>query len=341
VIRAGSAVAAAAAEPEGGPGGDSTAAAGEWFAAYTAYLKRAADQSSETIALYQEVTDRVVRGDLAPTATQDMLNSFVQARGTVYSEQVGELLLRFFTEMVRISTTFANELGQEVLPGAAAAAHIPRLSFDTGDPAAWFAQLNEFAQRLGASIGAVYQSLIDRAAAGDLERGKLEDATAGYMQRRLPKLLAELSTLYFGLLNGLTDLRIRAEREYLRGVLESSGATNGAAPFELSLRAPLGETATASVSIENTREDTARIRCLVRDIRRADGVGPALAPDLNFEQDELTLAPGEQATLGIRLALEPGKFEAGVRYVGTLEITGHGDPRLEVPLRIEPLEPSV
>jgi hypothetical protein len=332
-------VAAAAAEPGGVPGGDSAAATAEWYAAYTASLKRATEQSLETIGLYQEVTDLVVRGDLAPTATQAMLNSFLQARGTAYSQQLGQLLLRFFTDMVRISTAFSNELGQTILPEAAGA-HIPFLSFDGNDPAAWFGQLNDFGQRLAASIGGVYQALIDRAASGDLERGTLEDATAGYVQRRLPKLLTELSTLYFQLLDSLADLRNRAEREYLRGVLESSGGANGAPPFELALRAPLGDTATASVSIENTREDTARIRCLVRDIRRADGVGPAFAVDVNFGQDGLTLTPGEEGMLEISLRLDEEKFEVGVFYVGTLEISGHGDPRLEVPLRIEALEPS-
>src|SRR5436190_1946641 len=83
-IRSGLAVAAHAADAGGG-------LAGEWLTAYTDYLKRAADQTSSTIELYQQVTDRIVSGELAPTATQDLLGSFVQSRGTAYSDQLAQL----------------------------------------------------------------------------------------------------------------------------------------------------------------------------------------------------------------------------------------------------------
>jgi hypothetical protein len=344
-------VAAAAADSDGphrGPWGgsshgphrdDAGTASGEWFAAYTDYLRRASDQSADTVALYQEVTDRVLRGELSPTVTQDLMNSFLRERGTTYSAQVGDLLTRFFTEMVRINATFATELGRTILPEAAGL-RVPNLAFDSTDPAAWYEQVTDFGRQLGESIGSVYQALINRAASGRLDRDKLEEATTGYVQRRLPELLAELGKLYFELLNGLTDVRIRAEREYLRGLLDRTGGPNGDGPFELSLRAPLGETATAALSIENTREHTARVRCRLGELRRADGVGPAFVPEVSYGEDGVELAPGQGATLTIGVRLDEHQFAPGALYVGTLEITGHGDPRLEVPLRIMATEPA-
>ena len=94
--------------PRGGPSG---AFVTEWLTAYADYLRRAAEQSANTLDLYQQITDSMVRGELAPTATQDMLGSFVQARGTAYSDRLAQLNMRFFSEMVRIGTAFAHELG--------------------------------------------------------------------------------------------------------------------------------------------------------------------------------------------------------------------------------------
>ena len=55
--------------------------AAEWSSAYTDYLRRASGQSASTLDLYQQVTEHIARGQLAPTAAQDMLPGFVQARG--------------------------------------------------------------------------------------------------------------------------------------------------------------------------------------------------------------------------------------------------------------------
>jgi hypothetical protein len=322
-------VAARAAEPGGGPTGG---LAGEWFTAYTDYLKRAAGQSANTIELYQEITDRIVRGDLAPTATQDLLASFLQTRGTAYSDELAQLNMRFFGEMVRISTAYAHELGHAVLPEAPVAPVPP--PFDASDPAGWFQELTDYSQQLSASIGAAYQALVDRASAGDAPPSQVQEAAAGYLRRRLPELLSELGRLYFDLLNGLTDLRVRSEQEFLSGVLDRANGAGAAEAFELSLTAPLGGTATASLSIANTRDEHARIRCAATEVRRADGVGPAFAPKLMVAPDDLELAPGEEASLVVSLPLEEGSFDPDVLYVGTLQITGHGEPRLEVPLRI-------
>lgn len=319
-------MAAPAAEPGGGAG----ALAGEWFRAYTEYLKRAADQSADTIGLYHRVTDHIVSGELAPTAAQEMLTAFVQSRATSYSEELSQLNMRFFSEMVRISTAYAHELGQAILPEAPAPPAPP--PFDASDPAEWFQQLGDYSQRLSASIGAAYQSLVERAAEGEVPPSRVQDAAAGYLQRRLPEYLGELGKLYFELLNGLTELRVRSEQEFLDSVLDR--IDGGAAAFELTLAGPLGGTATASLSIGNTRDEPVRIRCVVSEVRRADGVGPAFAADATVMPDGLELPPGAEGRLVVTVQLDEGSYEADVLYVGTLQVTGHGEPRLEVPLRI-------
>jgi hypothetical protein len=310
--------------------------AGEWLTAYTDYLKRAADQTSSTIELYQQVTDRIVSGELAPTATQDLLGSFVQSRGTAYSDQLAQLNMRFFSEMVRISTAYAHELGHALLPEAPVPPVPP--PFDAADPAGWFQQLGDYSQELSASIASAYQALVDRAAAGDVGPSQVQEAAAGYLQRRLPQYLSDLGKLYFELLNGLTDLRVQSEQEFLAGVIDRANGANGSQAFELALTGPVGGTVTATIAIANTRDERARIRVDLTDARRADGVGPAFVPKVTIEPEDLELAPGEELTLVLTLELAEGDYEPGVLYVGGLQITGHGEPRLEVPLRIAAVE---
>jgi hypothetical protein len=326
-------VAAHAAEPGGLPrGGSSGAVVTEWLTAYTDYLRRTAEQSADTLDLYQQITDLIVRGELAPTATQDMLGSFVQARGSAYSDRLAQLNMRFFSEMVRIGTAYAHELGHALLPDAPVPPVPP--PFDASDPAGWFQQLGEYSQQLSTSVAGTYQMLVDRAAAGDLPAGQIQEATNAYLQRRLPEYLSELGRLYFELLHGLTELRVESEQEFLTGVLQRGNGAGGAQAFELTLAAPLGGTATASLSITNGRDERARIRCDATEVRRADGVGPAFVPDVSVEPDGLELAPEEEGRLVVKLRLDEGRYEPGVLYVGSLQIAGHGEPRLEVPLQI-------
>ena len=66
------------------------------------------------------------------------------------------------------------------------------------------------------------------------------------------------------------------------------------------LSSPIGASASAIVSLENTRSERAVIRCMVTDVRRADGVGPAFVPDVVFDPDSLMLDPDRKAASGCR-----------------------------------------
>ena len=77
-------------------------------------------------------------------------------------------------------------------------------------------------------------------------------------------------------------------------------------------------------------------------MRRADGVGPAFAPAASIAPEGLELAPGEEASpRDDRRAWRRATTSRASLYVGTLTVTGHGEPRLEVPLRITATEPTV
>ena len=298
---------------------------------YSQYLMRSASQSARTLELYQEVMDCIARNELAPTVLQDMLGPFVQARGNDYTSRLAEISMRFFSGMVQIGTAYSDELVELAMPGSAEPPlQLPQ--FDTTDPIRWFQQLNDYANHLNARAVKAYQSLIERAATGEMTPARLQEASSDYLERRLPEHMRRLGALYFDVLYGLGDLRSSYEEEFLTGVLAS---LQGKEPFVLNLTAPLGEEATATLALSNTKDEPSIIRCRVSDVRRVDGVDPAFAPKITISPESLQLQPGEEASLTLTLRLEVGDYMPDVLYVGTLEITSHGEPSFEVPLQIK------
>jgi hypothetical protein len=240
--------------------------------------------------------------------------------------------MRFFGEMVRLSTAYLEGLGHAVMPDLPPPPAPPR--FEQSDPARWYRQLTDYSRDLGASAAESYRSVLDEVAAGRVRPGEVQEAASGYLQDRVPELLRQLGELYFELLTDLNDLRADSEQEFLTGMLDRAREGQGDQAFALTLTAPLGGRAQASVSIANTRDERARIQCVTTDVRRADGVGPAFVPRLVVTPEGLELAPGEEGRLVLSVELDPGTYDPNAVYVGTLFITGHEDPRLEVPLRI-------
>jgi hypothetical protein len=324
-------VAAPAAEPDESSNGGAAALAADWFRAYAKYVKSAAGHSASTIDLYQQITDRVVRQELELTATQEMLTAFVQDRGSTYSDELSALNARFFSELVRVSTTFGHDLGRMTVPEGLAG-FVPPPVFDPADPAGWFQALGDYGQQLSASIASAYSAVRD--GANDAAPADVQAIAAEYLQRRLPQYVGEISKLYFELLNGLTELRVRSEQEFLSGVLAAASGDAAETAFELVLEAPVGEEARASLSIGNTRDEPAAIQATVSDVRRGDGIGPAFVADLVVTPKVLELAPGEEGRFMLSLRIDAERYEPGIAYVGALQILGHGEPRLEVPLRI-------
>ncbi|MDX1416663.1 MAG: hypothetical protein R3293_20855 [Candidatus Promineifilaceae bacterium] len=302
----------------------------DWPTRYSQYLLRVAGQSAEMLELYQEVMDSVARKELSPTVLQDMQPAFARVRGTAYNNQFAEITMRFFTDMVQIGSTYTDELAELFLPSMEEHPLQPP-PLNTTDPILWYQQLNEYATQMNARIVRTYQSLFDRVASGEVTPSQLQEVSTSYVERRYPQFLHHLSVSYFKLLDDLNDLYTGYQQEFLKGVLSTIERPDA---FLLKLEAPLGETASATVSLANTTEAPTTIRCAANEIRRADGVGPSFSPQFSILPDSFNLRPGEEAILAVSLNLDADLFEVDVLYVGSLQITGHGEPRFEIPLRI-------
>ena len=312
---------------------DARSGSAEWTTLYSQYLLRVANQSAKTLELYQEVMDCVAQGALPATVLQDMQPDFVQARGSDYSSQFAEITMRFFAGVLQIGARYTNELSEVVAPAVGETPLQPP-PLNVADPAQWFQQLNEYATQLNARAVRGYQSLLEHVATGSITPAQLQETSARFAEQHLPAHLRRLSAYYFELLNALNDLQTHYQEEFLQGVLDSVDQPDSEASFLLNLSAPLGETASAAFSLTNTTDAPTVVRCSASDIRRADGVGPAFAPQVLFSPDRLTIQPGDEASLTLSLLLDPDSFDPDALYVGTLSITGHGEPRFEVPLHI-------
>jgi hypothetical protein len=311
---------------------EAAAWAADWAAWYGRYGARAAQQSDRTVALYQKVADAISQGVLAPAAMQDMSSAFYKARGVRYSERFVALTTQFFSKLVEVAAAYSREMAEAVMPGAPSPPRLPRL--DPSDPNAWFRQLTDYSYSLSAHIASSYRSFLDQVAAGRVDSENLKHVASEYLERRFPEYLRQLGTLYFELLSDLNDLRAEVEQDYLSGALAAAELPKRSEALALSLTGPSGGTTTATLSIANTREQPAVVRCHVGVLRRADGVDAVFPADISVTPEPLELAPGEEGRVTLAVTLDETVYAPNTLYVGALRVAGHGEAPLDIPLRI-------
>jgi len=284
------------------------------------YMLRAAQQSARAQDLYYAVLQRVALGTLTPTAIRDALASFSADYGPSYAAQVGQLAMQFVGGLLQVTGN----------------AYDPPPPYDAANATAWFVRLSEYANANSRRAVHDYQVNLDRVAAGDVTPPELQAELAHDYSSRSAEQLRRMAQLYFDLLGRLSELNARVEDEYFSRLL-GSNASAAAADASFQLDGALGERASAVLTIENTRAEAATLRCVMTDLRRADGIGPAFMPTAVIDPDGLLLEPGQESTVRVSLHLDPSRFEPGVRYVGAVHVLRRGDERLEIPLEVTAL----
>ena len=291
----------------------------DWSAAYAHYLLRAAQQTARTQSLSYLVLQRVSRGELSPATLRDALTAFAERRGGDYGTRVANASARFFSGLVQI---------------AVGARTPPPPPYDPADPYGWYQRLTAYAADVQQRSLDAYREQLERAARGDGSASVAEEYT-----RRAHEQVEALGRLSFELLETIGAIGAAGEEEFLRTVLANAPADRDAPVVELT--APLGASASAVVSLENTRTDPAVIRCLVTDVRRADGIGPSFVPKIVVDPDGLMLDPEQEGSVRLSLTLDAAIYTAGADYVGAVQVLRHGEPRLDLPLRIRAAAPPV
>ncbi|MBS1800434.1 MAG: hypothetical protein JSS95_11465 [Acidobacteria bacterium] len=302
----------------------------DWSTSYTQFLARSASSTAKTLKLYQEALEYVSQGRLPATIFQEHFPRFIQQHGAVYTDRLGKIGAEFLHSVSALNRSRSpragetNDLNDEVTPPV----------FDASNPARWFEQYAEYAGRLNAQALAAYRRQLDRVAAGELKAEDVQEKTAAQMSEELPEYLQRVGQLYFDFMKELDELRSNYEEDYFEGILALANASNGEPVNFLMLRGPVGGAAFASLAITNTTEQRTAIHYIATEVRRLDGIEAAFSPKMAITPEVLELGPGEEATITFSLQLEADKYDADVPYIGFLYITGDGDLRVEMQLRV-------
>ena len=301
----------------------------DWSSSYSRFLTQSAALSARTLKLYQEALEQVSRGKLPPTIFQDHLPRFAQAHAADFTLQLAETGARFMTDLMRVGASFgerASVNGQEpeLTP--------PRL--DPQNPARWYEQLADYAGQLNARALRAYRAQLDRVASGQTTASEVQQNASEQLAQQLPEYLQRLTQVYFDLLNGLNTIRAKYEEVYFRAVLAQAGGEDLGGSVALRLFGLRGTTVSASLDVTNTTANDASIAYRVSELRRADGIGPAFAPNMTILPEPLLLRSGEEATITLAVQLDAETFDADVPYVGALSITGGPDLQVEVQFNI-------
>src|SRR6267142_117287 len=301
----------------------------DWSTSYSQYLARSAALSARTLNLYQMTLEHVSQGKLPPTVFQDHFPSFAFTHGAEFADRFAEVGSRFLSDLVRLGSGFSQQASDRAEEREPSPPH-----FDTSDPARWYEQVAEYAGKLNARAVRAYRSQLDRVAAGETTPSEVQQQTAEQMAQQLPGYMQLMTQLYFNLLNGLNEVRSEYEETYFRSLLADAKSDDTGATVTLTLAGPVGATSAASLSVTNAIAHRTRIGRQILDVRRVDGVGPSIVPELAFVPETLELDPEEEGTLTISLRLNPKQYDPDALYRGALLLTGGSDVPLQVELRI-------
>jgi hypothetical protein len=299
----------------------------DWSTSYSQFLARTAAHAAKTLQLYQEVLACVAQGRLPATVFEEYYPSFVKANGSAYTERLTALGGEFLSSLTKLNnsdSTTRDEIDGEIT--------VP--VFEPGNPARWFEQYADYAGQLNARAVKAYRRQLDRVAMGEITPEEVQQKVLNQMSRQLPDQMQRVGQLYFAMIDRLNEIRARYEEEYFLGILALTQRREQDVPVTLSLSGPLGGLAFASFSATNSTSAKTPIHYVVTEIRRSDGVGAAFPPAIAITPEVLELDPGEERTISVSLQLVSERYEVDTPYTGFLYVTGDGDLRVEMRLRI-------
>jgi hypothetical protein len=193
-----------------------------------------------------------------------------------------------------------------------------------------------------ASLGVIddtYFADLAAVATGDKQARDVRRAHAKQLNTSLASTLSRASAAWFELLGALDEERASFATTYLLDVLRRANPI-GFHGDVIELSGPINTKVTTTLTLDNTLAERAVIRCVVGDVRRADGIGPAFIPDLVFAPEAVIVEGADDAELRLSLWLEDAVYTPHSSYVGSLHITRDDAPRLDIPLRITPTPPA-
>jgi hypothetical protein len=312
---------------EGSAQPDATGAVGstvEWAMKFAHYLQRSAERLGETAELNKELTKRIAYGDVPPVIVESQLAAFLATNAESYAAEVADLTMNVLTRLIGLSSDYVCALAQGMAPDSSAPARPTPPRFDPTDPVDWFERLNQYAAAETSVAKAILRSAVDAGDCEPVENPGPEPFSIA---------AAKTADTFLELLIRLEDINTDYGRRYLTSVL---GLTRDSEKAEATLEAvaPLGQTATMRFAISNDSDADATVRCVLTDLRRSDGVGPAFEPEATLTPDNFRLPVGAEEFIQLSVRLDEPDFEDGPVYTGGVRVLGIGDAVVEIPLNL-------
>lgn len=302
-------------------------AAEETSAAFTEYLLRTAVASAGALHRYEQLIGCVARRQASPATLEESLARFAELHA-------GESAARVSAATARL---FAGLASSAFLPFAAADAEPPLFS-DTSDTSNTSDALARFADRVAErnrrAVDAYYAQLA-AVATGETTPDAFRRLTRKDTARTFAQELSRASRVWFEYLGDLDEERARFADHYLMDALRAVNPV-GFDGDVVELAGPVNTMVSTVVTVDNTLDVPAVIRCGVSEVRRADGVGPAFAPALVVAPEDVVLERDAEGSVELSLWLDDAIYDPGAAYIGALRVVRDGAPRLDVPLRITP-----
>jgi hypothetical protein len=309
----------------------------DWGLRFQELAAEAGQMSVRVLRRYQELLNRVARGELQPEQIQKQFRDYLQEQATSSTRELVELSVGLLAGLLYVEARYREALLDGLLPSDAPIPPPP--SSSNVDLTNWFQALAAYATEQSARGMSRYQKLVEQVAAGEISPSEVQEQGRRFLEQHAPEFLGEVMNLGLTFVGRLQQSSSSFAEGLYDRVLGPDADRSGAPepPICVELRGPTGSVVSACIVVENTRLDAADVVCRASEFAARAG-GRRFRSALDIVPSQFTLAPGEQRDVTLRLALDPSVFAPGADYVATLRISGAGERELIVQLiaRAEP-----
>lgn len=302
----------------------------------TANATRAYSRSAER---YQQLLERVARGDITPAAWQYEVPRVWQQQAPAL-QQLSQLNVEFLADLIRLSSKYREGFLDALVPSGE---HAPTEDgLPPFDATNWFQVLSGYASDQSRRSMERFQTLLERVARGEIAPADVQEHMQRFLDEQGPELVRDLVDLGFGFLGRVQNAGYAVSDALYDRLLgpEPRGGSSPVPPSpRITLRGPQGTTVSVSLEIENTRAVAAEVSCTVSEFAPVHAGGSFRAL-LEVIPPRFVLTPGERRDVHLRLDLEPARFAVDREYVATLFIRGHGEQDLVVEISAGATEPA-